>query len=116
MWHSEISKFDQPSLSELRNCELTDGIIRILVRHQSMQPKQELNPCLIIATIEVKPEFQRQGHFKRFYNLSATASIWKRVIIEDVKNPHLERHLLEIGFTPLSSFHHDTFVSPEMFT
>lgn len=63
----------------------------------------ELHPHLDIASIEVKPRLQNQGHFTRLLDHAEKINPWFGVFIENVLTERLGDFLLHRGYLMLSN-------------
>lgn len=73
--------------SPCRNKWLEVGPVKVYVRKSYRQAQ----PCLDLASIEIKYLHRRQGHFKQTLSLFQKHS--SHVYIENVLNPDLRRYL-----------------------
>ncbi len=91
------------------NCELREEGVVVLVRSGTNCVP---SPCLVVATIQVKPEAQGKGLFKAFLARCWHLNPWPRLVIEDVANPNLRSFLLRVGAYVFCDFYPTTFEVP----
>jgi hypothetical protein len=111
-WYKTILLDPPLAFTSLRNFELDDGMIRVLVRYANHPQYGKLNRHLVIATVCVPEELRRKGWFKEFYRFCTESELWDRVVVEDVENSHLRSYLARMGCKQFSKSFPTTYVSP----
>lgn len=87
--------------------ELHENGIHVLLRDGTNCVSEK---CLTIATVELPQEIHRRGWFKSFLTECVKKNPWEKILIEDVKNLHLQYFLNQLNSKVLNDFYKTTYI------